>query len=356
MNYSKTWYLNNIKWVTVLVVVLYHVCYIFNGLGILGNIPSSQSIPFFDDLMAIVYPWFMVLLFVVAGADSFYSLEKRSSKEFIESRTIKLLVPSTLGLFVYQWLTGYMGMWAGGALELIPAGIRYFVAVLSGTGPLWFIQVLWVDSLILVLLRKINAFEKLRGRCGKANILVLILLSIIVWLSGLVLNMPVITVYRWGIYLCSFLIGYLFFSHETVQAEIEKFALPLTVGAVILGAVWIFVYHGVNYTEWAVLESPLTVAYLWVAVLAIWGVFKKYFNTQTTFNKFMNSVSYGVYLVHYPILNGLCLLTSVVWHLPALACYVIGFVCVYPASVLVYELLKRIPVIRWLVLGISGKR
>lgn len=55
----------------------------------------------------------------------------------------------------------------------------YLIMVLSGTGVLWFIQVLWLFCLLLAVIRK---FEK-----GKI-------------LSGLVLNTPVITVYRFGIY------------------------------------------------------------------------------------------------------------------------------------------------------------
>ena len=39
-------YLDNIRWSTVLLVMFYHVCYLFNDVGILGGIPGAKNIPF----------------------------------------------------------------------------------------------------------------------------------------------------------------------------------------------------------------------------------------------------------------------------------------------------------------------
>ena len=49
----------------------------------------------------------MSLLFLLAGISARYSLQKISGKEWFKSRTRKLLVPATIGLFVFQWMTGY---------------------------------------------------------------------------------------------------------------------------------------------------------------------------------------------------------------------------------------------------------
>ena len=72
----------------------------FNGVGAVGGIPDAANIPAFDTIEYIVYPWFMVLLFIIAGMSSRYSLQKRTGKQFIKERAVKLLIPSTLGLFV----------------------------------------------------------------------------------------------------------------------------------------------------------------------------------------------------------------------------------------------------------------
>ena len=69
-------FLDNIRWVTVLIVLVYHVFYIFNSVGILGGIGSFSEVQYQDACMYVVYPWFMVLLFVIAGISARYSLEK----------------------------------------------------------------------------------------------------------------------------------------------------------------------------------------------------------------------------------------------------------------------------------------
>lgn len=80
---------------------------------------------------------------------------------------------------------------------------------LSGTGVLWFAQLLWFFSIILALIKKFEK-GKLYELTSKTNIIVLVLLVIPVFLSGLVLNAPMITVYRFGYYGMGFLLGYFF--------------------------------------------------------------------------------------------------------------------------------------------------
>ena len=57
-------------------------------------------------------------------------------------------MPSTLGLFAFHWILGYYNMLIGGgfeeAMSQMPKPILYVVMAVSGTGVLWFIQVLWL--------------------------------------------------------------------------------------------------------------------------------------------------------------------------------------------------------------------
>ena len=102
-------YLDHIRWMTVLLVIAYHVCYLFNGVGIFGGVPNARNLPFLDTISGTVYPWFMVLLFVVAGMCARFALVQQGNRAFLRNRARKLLVPSTLGLFVLHWVTGYLG-------------------------------------------------------------------------------------------------------------------------------------------------------------------------------------------------------------------------------------------------------
>ena len=86
-------YLDNIRWITVLIVIVYHLFYSFNCSGVINNI-GIRGIPYFDAFLSFVYPWFMCLLFVVSGVSARYALTKRSSKEFIKDRAKRILLPS----------------------------------------------------------------------------------------------------------------------------------------------------------------------------------------------------------------------------------------------------------------------
>ena len=86
-------YLDHIRWMTVLLVIVYHVCYLFNGVGILGGVPNARNLPFLDTISGTVYPWFMVLLFVVAGmkvdgTSSFRARLRRNSRGIARSCAI----------------------------------------------------------------------------------------------------------------------------------------------------------------------------------------------------------------------------------------------------------------------------
>lgn len=114
----------------------------------------------------------------------------------------------------------------GGALAFIPTFLRYPVSAISGIGPLWFIQMLFLFSLLVVFIRKIDREDKLWNLCGKANFAVILLLVLPIWGAAQVLNMPLLTMYRFGIYGLAFLLGYFVFSHESVQDAVKKYIFP----------------------------------------------------------------------------------------------------------------------------------
>ena len=151
-------YVDNIRWMTVVLVVLYHVIYMYNSVLTASVIGPFREVQYQDALQYVLYPWFMVILFVVSGMSSRYYLEQHTIREFLASRTRKLLVPSTIGLFVFQWMLGYLNMAMGGAFEQMASGVPkvflYVIMAVSGTGVLWYIQMLWIFSLGLALIRK----------------------------------------------------------------------------------------------------------------------------------------------------------------------------------------------------------
>ena len=355
MSSLRKFYLDNIRWATVMLVLIYHVFYVFNGVGIPGGIPGAKNIPAFDKIACILYPWFMVLLFVIAGISARYALQKRTEKQFIKERAVKLLIPSTLGLFVIHWITGYLNIKMGGGLAYIPAALVYTISVISGVGPRWFIQILFLFSCMLILFRKIDKADKIWTRCKNVNLPVILLLFLLIFGAAQILNMPVLTMYRFGIYFASFLIGYIIFSHEKAQELIEKICIPMLCFAVIGAVLYVLRYGGSDYTSPACLQSVMTNLYLWVVVLAVIGCGRKYFNRETAFTRYMTQSSFGIYILHYPILMAVCYFLNFYFDFSAIWNYIIALVAEIIITFAVYEVIKRIPFVRYIVLGVKRK-
>lgn len=82
-------YLDNIRWATVILVMIYHVFYMFNAAGVLGGVGSFREVQYQDSFLYFVYPWFMVLLFLIAGISARYALEKTTAKEFLKKKNME---------------------------------------------------------------------------------------------------------------------------------------------------------------------------------------------------------------------------------------------------------------------------
>lgn len=354
-------YLDNIRWATVLLVVVYHVLFIYNSVGInVGTFPTEGN-HYQDALMYLLYPWFMLILFIIAGVSSRIVLEKKTVREFVKSRTAKLLVPSTLGLFVWCWAQGWISMKisaASGAEVLpegVPAPIIFIIMVLSGISVLWFIQLLWVFSLVAALIRKLEK-GRLYELCGKMNTPAVILLVVPLFFAGLVLNTPLITVYRFGFYGFGFLLGYFVFAHEEVIDRLRKYRFVFLPAAVVLGAVYTVMYYGQNYADaWQhreVINSVPAVAFAWAAVLAVFACTREWFDKETKFTAFMTKKNFGMYMFHYIGISGAALAISGFAGMPLAVRYVITLIAGLASGLILPEIFSRIPVVRYLVMGI----
>lgn len=351
----RKFYIDNIRWAVVLLVMIYHVFYMFNASGVMGGVGSFSKVQYQDGILYFVYPWFMVLLFVIAGMSSKYALEKMPAKEFLKKRTWKLLVPSTLGLFAYQWIVGYYNIKIGGGLEYIPDFLVYPISAISGTGPLWFAQVLWLFSLLLLLVCRIDKNEYLWNMGGKCNWCMLLLFSLLLWLGAQILNMPIITTYRFGIYLVAFLLGYFVISHENVQEILEKMCLPMLLVSMAMGIAYTVFYFGENYVDTVILKNLFTNIYAWLMTIAVLGCGRKWFNRQNAFSVYMTKKSYGFYILHYTFVLIPCYFLKNQLHLPAWVMYIAALFIVFIGTSVLYEIISRIPVLRCVILGIRRK-
>lgn len=349
-------YLDNVRWMTVVLVVIYHVIYMFNGEATVGVIGPFDDFQPQDLYQYIVYPWFMFLLFVVSGMSARFELEAKGEKGFIRRRTHKYLVPSTIGLFVFGWVLGYYNMLISGAFDTMgstPKAALYLIMCVCGTGQLWYIQMLWLFSVLLILIRRIEK-DRLYELGKRTNILILFILTVAIFGAAQILNAPVIVVYRFGIYGLGFLLGYFIFSHDEVMEKLEKYWYIFSLLAFLSGIVFVIMNWGKAYPEHEVLDTISCNVYVWFGTLGVLAFMKKYGNFRNSFSEWMCRKSWGLYVFHYlPIAVSAWYLTKYLPQMPTFFVYLLVAISGFAGAYLLYEVISRIPLIRWCVLGIK---
>jgi glucans biosynthesis protein C len=104
---GRNHFIDNIRWMTILLLLPFHSLIIYNNFGE-GNYIKGPDNAILTNIISSYWPWFMPLLFVLAGISSMYALKRRTIKEFIIERLQKLFVPLFFGiLFICPFLTYY---------------------------------------------------------------------------------------------------------------------------------------------------------------------------------------------------------------------------------------------------------
>jgi len=355
-NVSRKYFIDNIRSITVLIVIVYHVAYLFNSAGVISNI-GEIGIPAFNTLCYFVYPWLMTIMFLVAGISARYALQKRTVKQFLKERAQKLLIPFIGGILLLGWIIGwitdkYYNIFSGND---VPVFIKYFVFCSIGMGPLWFNFELLIVSMVLLIFYKIDKNDRLTVLAGRVNIFVLLVLFLPFWGSSFLLNTPFITVFRNGIYLFAFLTGYYFFSQEKIIETLAKYSVPLFVAGIILGVIEVYYFYGKDFADNSFLQHPLTNIYSWIMMMAILGCSQKYFNKTNKLMDYIKSRSFFWYLCHYPIMVFIAYILCSVFKLPMIYNYILSLVLAFGVTIIFCEIIRLIPVLRYLLFGIKKR-
>ncbi len=88
----RRYYIDNLRNLTILLLFPVHTFMIWNDFGTKFYVWQGDN-RLLSALIVLINPWFMPMLFVIAGISARYSLEKRSNKEFVIQRINKLLYP-----------------------------------------------------------------------------------------------------------------------------------------------------------------------------------------------------------------------------------------------------------------------
>jgi peptidoglycan/LPS O-acetylase OafA/YrhL len=310
----------DIDWLRILAVLLlfpFHTARIFDTWGTfyVKNYQLSKVLTYFNEL---VYTWHMPLLFLLAGASTWFALGFRSGGQYAKERFTRLLVPFIFALLVFVPVQSYYGFrfqtgYSGSYLQWLPNFFNFNPADPDGyylggftLGHMWFVLYLFVFSLALLpffLIFKRFYWKRLRDWLVWFLTLPGVIFLFAIPLYFLVQAMP----YPNPLYFFVFyLYGYILFADERFGKTIDRHKLlALILGPVLYAFVPYFKMNGwVDIPQWMV---PVMIPYVdgfapWFFTIAILGYGKQFLNFTNRFLKYNAEASYPVYILHQTVI------------------------------------------------------
>lgn len=224
----RKYYIDNLRSFTILLLFPVHTFMIWNDFGSGFYIWQGEN-KILSTLIVLVNPWFMPILFVLAGMSSRYALEKRTVREFVIQRIHKLLVPFLLGtVFLVPFQTYYARKFYDGYGDGIWSNWLYFFTHLTDfsgydgaftPGHLWFILFLFIISMLSLALFHFLPYEKMAAKVEKMPVWGILFLFIPIWLMYYLGNFGG---YSIGKNLALYLVGYYVLNNDSVMEKLEK--------------------------------------------------------------------------------------------------------------------------------------
>lgn len=149
-------FLDWLRVLAIFVLLFFHTGMLFTGWG--WHVENAEVIEALKGPMDIAHRLRMPLLFVIAGAGLWFALGRRSGKQVVRERTVRLLLPLVAGMFLivppqvwYERL--FRQQWQGGYFEFLLHRVLQFQPYPQGDFSwhhLWFIAYLYVYVLVLM--------------------------------------------------------------------------------------------------------------------------------------------------------------------------------------------------------------
>ncbi len=292
-------YIDNLRWLTVSLLILYHSALAYNTWGEANYIFFEQNKPL-AAIVSFISPWFMPLMFLLAGASSYFSLQKRSVGTFIKERFIRLGIPFVFGLLVIDPVLSYVADvthndYSGGYFEHYGVFFSRFTD-LTGydggftLGHFWFLGVLILISLVSCFI--VKALGEVSGKKRAMIGVILCLLAVGTFdVSFFGKRIPT--------YLFVYLLGYYFVSDNSFAEKLSKgkwlFVLLFLGTSAANTAIFIFI-GGLE-----TLNTVCNYAAFTFALPALICIGHDRLDDSNGFTRFNSRISYIFYIVHFPV-------------------------------------------------------
>lgn len=299
-----------------------------------------------SSLIILVSPWFMSVLFVIAGISARYSLEKRGTRDFIKERVRKLLIPFIIGLiFLVPFQTLYARKFFFNYHGEVRNHFKYFFTHFSDLngydgmfilGHLWFLLYLFIIAFTTLLVIKKIPFNRVERKIDKVNLFQIILLFIPAFVAHYIGNFEGQSL---GKYALLYLFGYYLFTDGFIKKVFDhkKILLSLfSISQILLVILYFkYSYYGnlfVSFVEWLGILSCITLGNLFL-------------DRENKITNYFKKSSFSIYILHQTIL------VIVGYYSFMMNNNIILQICMilfgsFIVTIFFYEIISRIPILK----------
>ncbi|MGD8997990.1 MAG: acyltransferase family protein [Anaerolineae bacterium] len=387
---TRLYYLDWLRVIGTLLIFAFHSAAPFHP-WFDWHIRSVQKSEFLGWVNTAFYSWPMPLFMLLAGAGTWFALGRRTNRQFVGERVMRLFLPLLIGVIILippQVYLERVQRWQfrGSFLEFLPhafEGGPYPEGNLS-LGQLWFLLYLFLYALAMLPL-----FRFLRGDTGRR------------WVSGLaalserrggilILALPLIVgqialgwrfpethnlvsdwMWHWQL-LSAFVLGYILYSDARFEAAIARdwplalvLALASSAGMLLLfgsgrGYAFDLVFgfgsprllRLTRYQLLYALGSTLFRLNTWTFLILVLGLAQKYLRASSRFLMYASRASGTVYLLHQTVII-LVAFYVVQWRIAILPKFLIILTVSLAITMALYEIIRRWSVTRFMF-GLKG--
>lgn len=345
-------YIDNLRWFCILLLIPFHASMAWNTWGE-GNYIWFNENRLMSTFLVFISPWYMPLLFVIAGMSTKYALQKRSVGEFVKNRAQKLFIPMLAGIVTIVAAMAYYADrfncgYSGGFISHYKV---FFTRLTDLTGydggfspgHLWFLLYLFVISMIAVGIIVLQ--KKLMSRLSfkNINIIAVMALGIIPVITSDILSFGGKSL---GSYMFLYLSGYYVFAEDTVQEKITAHRYFCAAVATIAAIVNVVLFIWTDNSNEIINSAAMYIA-SWFGILIALGFGRIYFNQSNKVTKYLASRSFLFYIFHFLWLVLLQFYISP-YKSNTVILYIIPMLGAYAMTFITCELVMRIPIINFL--------
>ncbi|MEZ4862793.1 MAG: acyltransferase family protein [Caldilineaceae bacterium] len=377
---SRLFFIDHLRAALVILVVLHHLALIYGGIPpfYYYEPPVNDPIAWLSAMVFVLLnqAWFMGAFFLLAGYFTPGSYDRKGPAAFLKDRLLRLGIPLVLFIFVLSSIS-FIGLWqmpaSMGGITGPPTWQMY--PNLIGDGPLWFVALLLIFSFGYAGWRMVTPRRESSSQGDpsppsylRIGIFILALALASYWIRIVIplgksvnlfvyfLSFP--TLAYLPQYLSFFIVGIIAARHDwfrTLPHSMGRTGFVIAfVATVTLGALGFLSF--LKAIDSGVSQLPPFGYGTWQsAVYALWDsmfavgmclgsstLFRRFFNGQGSFGRFLSQQSYGVYVFHIPVIVLLAVALKGI-ELAALPKFGLMTVIAVPVCFMVAYLVRRIP-------------